>query len=117
MNDSLNTIAALLQQHRAAYLQALPARLAQLDTLAGHLDASDEPATLPELERLAHSLAGSAGTFGFSELGEAARTLELAIGEVREGTVLANVLPGSAATLRAQLQRLLRKDEAGEALQ
>lgn len=117
MNDSMNSFAALLAQHRAAYVQALPARLAQLDSLAGGLD---EPAlrasTLSALERLAHSLAGSAGTFGLHALGDAARALELAIDEVLEGAGEGAHLPAGAAFLRGEMQRAMGPARA-EALQ
>ena len=105
MNETLDTFAAVLQEHRNAYLQVLPARLAQLDALArGLAETTQDGAPLGDLERLAHSLAGSAGTFGFSALGETARALELAIGE---GGGEARRLAAGAAALRAELQRVL----------
>lgn len=66
-----------LAQQRADYHAALPGRLAQLqaawaDALA--TDGSQE--TLHTLERVAHAIAGSAATFGFAPVGDAARTLE-----------------------------------------
>lgn len=111
MNDQLATIAALLRQHRTAYLHALPARLGQLDTLARGLeDPGLRVSVLPELERLAHSLAGSAGTFGFDALGDAARELELAVCDLLEGSdASGRDLRGGAAALRGELQRLVAK--------
>lgn len=108
VNDPRTTVAALLQQHRAAYLQALPARLGQLDALAPTLgDPRQHADVLPALERLAHSLAGSAGTFGFRDLGDTARALELAVDEALEGASDAQRLREGAAALRDELHRVL----------
>ncbi|MBA4177052.1 MAG: diguanylate cyclase [Leptothrix sp. (in: Bacteria)] len=69
-----------LEQLRAAYRSELAQRLEAMETCwldvrGGH----DAAARVEELQRLAHSLAGSAGTFGMAALGQAARVLELAI--------------------------------------
>lgn len=82
MTEQTFSMAALLQQHRATYLQTLPARLAQLDALAPRLlDRAQRPAAVTAVERCAHTIAGSAGTFGFSALGREARALELLVNE------------------------------------
>lgn len=109
MTDSLTTVAALLQQqHRAAYQQSLPARLGHLDALDLPLD---DPArfatTLPVLERLAHSLAGSAGTFGFRVLSDTARALELAVHALLDGDGDTQRLRESAAVVGEELHRAL----------
>jgi len=118
MNDTLNAFATLLHQHRAAYVHTLPARLAQLESFAvGLAGRGREAGPLQDLERLAHSLAGSAGTFGFPDLGEAARALELAIGEVREGRGPVERVPAGATSLGTELRRVLRETGATETLQ
>jgi HPt (histidine-containing phosphotransfer) domain-containing protein len=51
---------------------------AELARLAGRIDPRSDAGreALAELERLAHRLAGAAGTFGYPEIGEAALALE-----------------------------------------
>jgi HPt (histidine-containing phosphotransfer) domain-containing protein len=99
-NPTLN-LANLLQQHQAAYRASLANRLAELDALAPELS---EPArtALPALERCAHSIAGSAGTFGLRALGETARRLELAVEKALAGEP--DPVDTCLAALRQQLQ-------------
>lgn len=101
-----------LQQQRAVYLRSLPGRLEQLETLAAQLvDPRQRAAALPALELCVHSLAGSAGTFGFPALGESARSLELLVEDARAGADFppgphdARLLAGVAA-VREQLHDL-----------
>lgn len=109
MTDPTPSFAALLQQHRAAYFQTLPGRLAQLDAIAAELAQREpEPATTQALERCAHSLAGSAGTFGLAALGTTARTLELLVGAGGRPQAVAAAL----ASLREQLRQVLRAAHA-----
>ena len=97
---------AFLEQQRAAYRNALPERLAEIESLWRQLLNGGAPAeALATLERLAHSLAGSGATFGFAGLGEAARVLELAL----------NPLVGAAAALTPAAQTEVSR--AIEALQ
>lgn len=70
---------AALQQ---AYAAALPDKIAQLGQMlaagasAAPAGASGSTAAVHQAHRMVHGLAGSAGTFGFPALGEAARGLE-----------------------------------------
>ena len=103
----MSSIAEFLQQQRTAYQQALPARLDQLDAFASQLDDPVQAAAaLAGLERHAHSLAGSAGTFGHADLGVAARALELAVEEARASGSLV-CLPGVLAGVQALRQQFL----------
>lgn len=71
---------AFLEQQKAEYRAALPARLASLSSLWAEVQGGTAtPATLTELERQSHGLAGSAATFGLTALGLAARSVELGI--------------------------------------
>jgi HPt (histidine-containing phosphotransfer) domain-containing protein len=57
------------------FRKALPSRIAALE--AARAPLQDGPAEAwPELRRLAHSLRGSGGTYGFPEVTEAAGLLE-----------------------------------------
>ena len=97
MTEAMSSFLDALQRHRTAYLLTLPGRLAELDALARRLeDPGQLAATLAGLERCAHALAGSAGTFGLSDLGESARALEL---EVEDGG-------GESGSAGAILQRV-----------
>ena len=71
---------AFLEEQRADYTRSLPRRLEQVAALWQQvLNGDDLAQALPTLERQAHSLAGSAATFGWADLGLAAQALELAI--------------------------------------
>ncbi len=71
---------AFLERQRAEYRASLPGRLADIELLWRQVLSGDASAqALATLERQAHSLAGSAATFGFAGLGDAARALELAL--------------------------------------
>lgn len=71
---------AFLEEQRADYTRSLPLRLAQIAALWQQVLQGEEAAqALPTLERHAHSIAGSAATFGWAELGLAAQALELAV--------------------------------------
>jgi HPt (histidine-containing phosphotransfer) domain-containing protein len=63
----------LLAAERAAYAGRTRLRIAELE---GHLGAGQ----LEEARRAAHRLRGSAGTYGFPALSEAARDIEEALG-------------------------------------
>jgi chemotaxis protein histidine kinase CheA len=113
-----STFLQLVQQHRAAYLHTLPARLVQLEVLLRQLaDASQPAGLLPALERSAHSLAGSAGTFGFAAVGEAARGLELLTEEALAGTGRGPQLVSALRTLCRQLRGVLADSGVAEEVQ
>lgn len=103
----MSSFAELFQQHRAAYVETLPRRLVQLDSLAEQLeDPARQSEALTALERCAHSLAGSAGTFGFPGLGEVARSLELLLDEEGGAARTTSILDG-VVTLRQHLNLVL----------
>ncbi|WP_341917367.1 Hpt domain-containing protein [Polaromonas sp. YR568] len=66
-----------LDQQRADYRRALPEKMAHIRALWTAVAGDDDMALLTDLERLVHTLAGTAGTLGFREVGAAARALEL----------------------------------------
>ncbi|WP_411885058.1 Hpt domain-containing protein [Polaromonas sp. YR568] len=71
---------AFLQEQRADYTRSLPLRLEQVASLWQQvLKGEDVAQALTALERHAHSIAGSAATFGWADLGLAAQALELAV--------------------------------------
>lgn len=70
---------AFLAASRSAYLEALPARVTELEVLWARASEGNHRESLADLERAAHSIAGSAGTFGVAGVGEAGRRLEIAV--------------------------------------
>ena len=74
-----------LDLQRADYRRTLPEKAAQVGALwqaAGAGGAGSPP--LADLERLVHSLAGTAGTLGFREVGQAAKSLEMLLAGAAE---------------------------------
>jgi HPt (histidine-containing phosphotransfer) domain-containing protein len=120
VTENISPFAELLRQHRAVYVASLPQRVAQLDALAqqfGQPDQAEDSATLHALERCAHALAGSAGTFGFHSLGETARTLELDVVDAQEGADRGAQIAAGLAALRSQLEGVIAEHGQGETAQ
>jgi chemotaxis protein histidine kinase CheA len=75
---------AFLDQQKLDFKLSLPAKLKHMEALWGLVEANTSPVeSLIELERMAHSMGGSCGTFGFPALGTHARQLESLIETVR----------------------------------
>jgi HPt (histidine-containing phosphotransfer) domain-containing protein len=70
---------AFFERQRESYGRRLPERFANIDRLWLSLAHGGGDSDRDALEREAHSLAGSSGTFGWPQLGAAARQLELAV--------------------------------------
>jgi chemotaxis protein histidine kinase CheA len=85
MSSAQEQFRQFIAQQRLDYQRALPEKLASLQTLWAAVAAGVAPAALGELERLAHTLGGTAGTLGLREVGAAARELELLLTQAREG--------------------------------
>lgn len=65
------------QPLRDAYAAALPGRIARICDAWTRLDGvGAEAVDWPELQRLVHTISGSAGTFGFHAVSDQARELE-----------------------------------------
>lgn len=80
MLNSNKDMLSKLQMLRDDYARRLPQQLGELYRLAGELPVTQDPgATLAMLHTLLHRLAGSAGSFGFGELGKQAKQLELQV--------------------------------------
>jgi HPt (histidine-containing phosphotransfer) domain-containing protein len=102
---------AFLALQRADYRRALPEKLAQLEALWQALDPDVAPPALDELTRLAHTLAGTAGTLGFREVGLAAKSLEtLLVGAGGSGAALTSVQRSEISLAVAELQASLPPD-------
>ena len=74
-DDELKRTLAKLQ---ADYAAQVPATVAQMEELGRRLVAAElAPLRLADLARMAHSIGGSASTFGVPDASQAARELEL----------------------------------------
>ena len=70
---------AFFDRQRESYGRTLPERFARIERLWTSVAHGRSGPDREALEREAHSLAGSGGTFGWPEVGNAARQLELAV--------------------------------------
>ncbi|MBA3593435.1 MAG: Hpt domain-containing protein [Pseudomonadota bacterium] len=104
MNTAQERFRAFLALQRDDYQRALPEKLAQLQALWAGLDKDAAPPALSELERHAHTLAGTAGTLGFREVGLAAKSLEELLARAGEGG--AALTPGQRSEISLALAAL-----------
>lgn len=102
---------AFLALQRADYQRALPEKLAQLQACWLALAPGAAPSALGALERQAHTLAGTAGTLGFRDVGTAARALEeLLVRAGGRGAALTSAQHAEIALAVAALQASLPPD-------
>ena len=101
-----------LQQQRLVYQRALPEKMAQLDALWRAGASGADAASLQAMARLAHSLAGTAGTLGFGPIGLAAGELEGLLAPATEAGLtplrhdhIATAMAGLQASVRACMER------------
>ncbi|SDB30111.1 response regulator receiver modulated diguanylate cyclase [Desulfonatronum thiosulfatophilum] len=88
VEETKDAIEPQLQALRDMFRQRLEVDLPELQRLADMLLIRSSPlikTNLIELNRILHKLAGSAGTFGFSELGAASRYLEIRVQQWLQG--------------------------------
>jgi HPt (histidine-containing phosphotransfer) domain-containing protein len=76
----MTELEAHFEMVRERFRTRLAGRLAALQAASrDRTEAPSDEGVLATIKRLAHDLAGAAGTFGFAELGEVAATLERAV--------------------------------------
>jgi HPt (histidine-containing phosphotransfer) domain-containing protein len=68
---------------RSRFAGRLAARIAELGEIVQQVRADE--ADLPDAITLAHRLAGTAGSFGYQEAGEAAAAVDQALTRIRDG--------------------------------
>lgn len=97
----------MLAELHTEYQLALPMKLAEMESLWQRVEAGEAPA-LPfaEMHRVAHTIAGSAGTFGLTAVSVAARALEVALTPLcgDESAIPANNVDQIGALLEALKQ-------------
>ncbi|MEO8023115.1 Hpt domain-containing protein [Polaromonas sp.] len=86
MNTPQQEFQKFLDEQRADYRRLLPEKMAQIHALwqAAATGGDAAAPALADLGRLAHTLAGTAGTLGFREAGLAAKALELLLEQAGE---------------------------------
>jgi hypothetical protein len=99
----------LLAQLKAHYLAGAAGRLAGVDkVLAASRAAPADPAAGEALYRLLHTLAGSAGTYGFTQISSDARVLEREVMTAREhGPIPRELLQAVADFRKGMAERFL----------
>lgn len=107
MTDAPDPLAAL----RAVYAKKLPDKMRELTVATQSLDGGDG-GTASDLRDLAHKLAGSAPTFGFPELGDAARQIERLCDSVSNA---GSMTDDDVADLTERVMALADQYGAGEA--
>ncbi len=78
--------------------------LAQLGSRIGELEAAWSTGAFADTHRLAHKLAGTAGTFGVAGVSALARELECLLAPAREGTAPDESARGEAQAILRQLR-------------
>jgi diguanylate cyclase (GGDEF)-like protein len=108
MGDDFSEFQKKLQELWEVYSAQLPRKLEEIERRWKALQAGNwSSSELQEFHRLVHGIAGSAGTFGYTQLGEKARLLEQAIkpmvkaGESGQTSLLAHLEPSVDALASA----------------
>ncbi|MBL0313026.1 MAG: diguanylate cyclase [Holophagaceae bacterium] len=85
--DARRALQLQLQQLRNGFAEAIPEKMAEIDAAWARVAGGEErrsgsgEAEYQFLYRIAHSLVGNSGTFGFNDLSECARALEHALAD------------------------------------
>ena len=96
-------IEARLMRLREQFAARAATHVAMLDALAGRLADSGAPADREEVRRIAHSLAGAGGTFGFAVISKNAADLEDFIATDPDDAALAGHIRDAVAAIGAAL--------------
>lgn len=108
--DAHRDLQVQLHRLRDGFAKAIPEKMAEIESIwakvqegGGGRGGSDE-ADFQVLHRIAHSLVGNSGTFGFKDLSECARTLEEALADKAP----VGKLQGAVENLREAASRALQ---------
>lgn len=99
-----NALEETLKLLRADYASKLPAALQAIDDVWNNLQQTWSIPTLEDLHGKVHRIAGAAGSFGFPELGRAAKELEVFLQELHHYTHSA--AEAEFATIRESLRKI-----------
>ncbi|MCH8497863.1 MAG: diguanylate cyclase [Marinobacter sp.] len=109
-------IQAQLQVLRNRFVERVQDELSQLQVMVESVVAREDPLALRNSYQLLHRLAGSAGTFGFSQLGQQARVIEqrmkplVELRDVGDRPSISEVLTGDTLARVAKLSEFLHED-------
>jgi len=99
---------AALAAIQAAYTKQLPERLREIDaSLQQCLGTPHRDAQYAQLAMHLHKLAGSAGTFGYAELGRRATELEILLDSYLKGMAPDSNTPDAFAAIAAGINDML----------
>ncbi len=105
-------VAAMLEELRAGYARRLPDLVGRLEgALLKVMESPGDGGLAMEAYRLAHSLVGSSGTYGFSGVCQAASTMKSLVRSVVDG---AAAVDGTFRSRAAAVMAILRR-AAGKA--
>ena len=96
-------IEARLMRLREQFAARAATHVAMLDALAGRIADGGAAADHEEVRRIAHSLAGAGGTFGFAVISKNAADLEDFIATGPDDAALAAHIRGAVAAIRDNL--------------
>lgn len=116
MNTPQQLFQKFLAEQRSQYGRSLPGKVGQIEALWRLVAAGDHAGeALAQLERLAHTLGGTAGSLGFVAAGQAARALELLIQRAGQpGVEWAALQPGIERAVAALQESLLQVGPAAQ---
>lgn len=108
MREAPTTAQLALLDPDGRFSQRLADDHAAFMVLAGSLERVDDDGALADMQRLAHRLAGAAGTFGHPAVSEAALDLEESLISLREGEEDSKATARRLVALLAALEAALR---------
>ena len=87
-DNKMDALQKALRALEVMFAEKLPGRLLEIEQALNQYEQNkSDPAALNTLYRLLHTMAGSAGTFGFADVGSAARALETRLKPLLSGGV------------------------------
>lgn len=104
-NDQANkaNVEARLAQLRLLFAKRAASDLTALETAAGKFSREGTALARDEIRRIAHSLAGAGGTFGFAPISRSAAALEDFIGTDPSDSELCALTRETVAAIRREL--------------
>ena len=102
MPDQILTLEDELQKLKKSYVEYLPEKIKEIQNLWNNQVNNGQPETLEELHIMIHSIAGSAGTFGFDDMGKVAHSADNILKDYRE----AGVSSGKSNELGTLIEKL-----------
>lgn len=107
-----------VDQLTASYIKRLPVYMVTLKTIAKRLLTEPDPTVVLELREITHKLSGSAGSYGFADLGGVAKDLEgICISSLEDGGDLddgINNISMALITLISTIDHIIKSQSSGD---